>query len=154
MITFNCVFELQFLEENFLTSSFYDSSKSDSDQAKILLTDNPMVTTTTTDEILQEIVNRLVVGLRPERIYLFGSRSHAEADKDSDYDLMIVLPSSNLPRYQRESQTYDLLWGLKTPVDVVVLTREEFQNSSKVKTSLVSTVKTQGKLIYGQHKNT
>ena len=112
-----------------------------------------MVTTSTKDEILQEIVNRFVVGLRPERIYLFGSRSRAEADEDSDFDLMIVLPNSNLSRYQRESQAYDLLWGLTTPVDVVVFTREEFQNASKVKTSLVSTVKTQGKLIYEQHKN-
>ena len=112
-----------------------------------------MATSTTTDEQLQEVINRLVLGLHPERIYLFGSKSRDEADEDSDYDLMIVLPNSNLPRYKRESQTYDLLWGLKTPVDVVVLTREEFQNTSKVKTSLVSTVKTQGKLIYGKHKN-
>ena len=110
-----------------------------------------MVTSTATDEILQEIINRLVLGLCPERIYLFGSRSRKEADEDSDFDLMVVLPNSDLPRYQRESQAYDLLWGLITPVDVIVLTYKEFQNASKLKSSLVSTVKTQGKLIYGQH---
>jgi predicted nucleotidyltransferase len=110
-----------------------------------------MVTTTATDETLQEIINRLVVGLCPERIYLFGSRSREEANEDSDFDLMVVLPDSDLPRYQRESQAYDLLWGLKTPVDVIVLTYQEFQNASKLKSSLVSTVKTHGELIYGQH---
>lgn len=110
-----------------------------------------MVTTTATDEILQDIINRLVLSLRPERIYLFGSRSREEADEDSDFDLMVVLPNSDLPRYQRESQAYDLLWGLKTLVDVIVLTHEEFQNASQLNTSLVSTVKIQGKLIYGQH---
>ena len=110
-----------------------------------------MVTATATDEILQEIINRLVLGLCPERIYLFGSRSRKEADEDSDFDLMVVLPNSDLPRYQRESQAYDLLWGLITPVDVIVLTYKEFQNASKLKSSLVYKVKTQGKLIYGQH---
>jgi predicted nucleotidyltransferase len=151
MITFNCVFELQFLREYFLNSGFHDSVYLDIDQVLTKQTDDLMVTTTTPDEILQEIIDRIVLGLHPEKIYLFGSRSGEEADPESDFDLMVVLSNSDLPRYKRESQTYDLLWGLKTPVDVVVLTLEEFQNASKVKTSLVSTVKTQGKLIYGQH---
>ena len=98
---------------------------------------------------LEEIVERLVRGLEPERIYLFGSLAHGQADEGSDIDLLVVVPSSDLPRHQREAISYDLLWGLTTPVDVIVLTSEEFNRTSRVKTSLAATVQSQGVLIYG-----
>jgi hypothetical protein len=53
-----------------------------------------------------------------------------------------------LPRHQREANSYDLLWGLTTPVDVIVLTKEEFNRTSQVKTSLASTVKANGEVLY------
>ena len=102
-----------------------------------------------TTELLNEIVDRLVEGLRPERIYLFGSLAWGSPEKGSDVDLLVVVPHSNLPRHRREALSYDLLWGLTLPVDVIVLTREEFERANRVKTSLVSTVQAEGKLLYG-----
>ena len=67
----------------------------------------------------------------------------------SDIDLLLVLPDSDLPRHKRESLSYDLLWGLTTPVDVIVLTRAEFQRGCQVKSSLPSRVRAEGKLLYG-----
>ena len=104
---------------------------------------------TVSSEVLQEIVDRLVQGLRSERIYLFGSRVRNRAGEDSDVDLLVVVPDSDLPRHRREAFSYDLLWGLTVPVDVVVLTRAEFQRASRVKTSLVATVQAEGELLYG-----
>ncbi|TEU17553.1 MAG: nucleotidyltransferase domain-containing protein [Anaerolineales bacterium] len=100
-------------------------------------------------ELLQEIVDRLVEGLRPEQIYLFGSWARSEAEEDSDIDLLVVVPDSDLPRHRREALSYDLLWGLTVPVDVIVLTRAEFQRASRVKTSLASTVQAEGEMLYG-----
>ncbi len=100
-------------------------------------------------ELLQEIVDRLVRGLHPERIYLFGSQGRGEAEAGSDVDLLIVVPDSDLPRHRREALSYDLLWGLTVPVDVIVLTRAEFQRACRVKTSLASTVQAEGKVLYG-----
>lgn len=100
-------------------------------------------------ELLQKIVDRLVAGLHPERIYLFGSQAREEAGPDSDIDLLLVVPDSDLPRHRREALSYDLLWGLTAPVDLIVLTQAEFQRSSRVKTSLASTVQTEGKVLYG-----
>ena len=68
--------------------------------------------------------------------------------KDSDFDLLVVVPESNLPRHQREANSNDLLWGLTTPVDLIVLTREEFIRTSQVKTSLASNVKAHGEILY------
>ena len=100
-------------------------------------------------ELLKEIVNRLVQGLRPERVYLFGSQARDQAIEGSDVDLLVVLSDSDLPRHRREALSYDLLWGITTPVDVIVLTRAEFQRASRVKTSLASTVQAEGEVLYG-----
>lgn len=108
-----------------------------------------MATNTNQQELLDEVVNRLVRGLHPERIYLFGSQARRQAGEGSDIDLLVVVPDSDLPRHQREARSYDLLWGLTQPVNVIVLTHEEFQRSSQVKTSLASTVQSQGRLVYG-----
>jgi predicted nucleotidyltransferase len=97
---------------------------------------------------LDVVVTRLVEGLHPDRIYLFGSQANRQANEDSDIDLLVVVPESDLPRHKREAKSYDLLWGLTTPVDVIVLTHEEFSRTSQVKTSLASTVQSKGRVIY------
>ena len=104
---------------------------------------------TITSETLREVIDRLVEGLQPEHIYLFGSQARGEADEGSDTDLLVIVPDSDLPRHQREARSYDLLWGLTTPVDVIVLTHSEFQRSSRVRTSLPAIVQAEGKLLYG-----
>jgi predicted nucleotidyltransferase len=109
-----------------------------------------IVISDTFSPVLNDIVSRLLKGLRPERIYLFGSRASGKANQGSDYDLLVVVPRSNLPRHRREALSYDLLWGLTTPVDVIVLTRAEFKRLAKVKTSLAATAQTNGVLLYSQ----
>ncbi len=77
-------------------------------------------------ELLSEVVDRLAQGLHPEKIYLFGSQARDQAGEGSDIDLLVVVADSDLPRHRREAFSYDLLWGLKIPVDVIVLPRAEF----------------------------
>lgn len=99
---------------------------------------------------LQEVIRRLVINLQPEQIYLFGSYARGlQKPDESDIDLLVIVPDSDLPRHQREARSYDTLWGLTTPVDLVVLTRKEFDRTSRIRTSLASTAQSQGVLIYG-----
>jgi predicted nucleotidyltransferase len=111
-----------------------------------------MVTAKTTLPVLDDIVSRLAKGLRAERIYLFGSQARGDASQDSDYDLLVVVARSDLPRHRREALSYDLLWGLTIPVDVIVLTRAEFNRSARVKTSLAATAEANGILLYDRPK--
>ena len=111
-----------------------------------------MVFTKAFSPVLDEVVSRLAKGMPVERIYLFGSQANDLADQDSDYDLLVVVPRSELPRHRREAFSYDLLWGLTVPVDVIVLTRAEFRHSVKVKTSLAATAQTKGILLYDRSK--
>ena len=107
-----------------------------------------MVITKAFSPLLDDVVSRLIKGMPAERIYLFGSQASGLGDQNSDYDLLVVVPRSDLPRHQREAHSYDLLWGLTIPVDVIVLTRAEFKRSVKVKTSLAATAQTKGILLY------
>lgn len=100
-------------------------------------------------EELDSIIGRLVRGLNPERIYLFGSYAKGtQITGASDIDLLVVVPHSNLPRHQREAKSYDLLWGVSRAVDLIILTEDEFTEAIQVKTSLPRTVQEKGKLIY------
>jgi predicted nucleotidyltransferase len=109
-----------------------------------------MAATNTLPSTIDEVVLRLVKGLQAERIYLFGSQATGLAESGSDYGLLVVVPRSNLPRHQREAISYDLLWGLTIPVDVIVLTRAEFRRLAQVKTSLAATAKAKGIILYGK----
>lgn len=105
------------------------------------------------ENTFQEVLRRLVHGLDPEQIYLFGSQARSEAGELSDVDLLVILSDSELPPRTRETLAYDLLWGITMPVDVIVLTRSEFQRGQHVKTSLPHTVLTKGMLLYDRSQN-
>ena len=100
------------------------------------------------DRILEEMVRRLVAAFNPDHIFLYGSRARGEAGPDSDYDLMLVVPASQVPRYRRDQQAFRALCGLGVPKEVVVLTRAEFEAGRKVICSLPATVLREGKVLY------
>jgi predicted nucleotidyltransferase len=100
------------------------------------------------DPILQEMVRRLGEALHPERIYLFGSRARGEAGPESDYDLLVVVPGSDLPGYRRDQLAGQALRGVGAAKDVLVLTRAEFEARRTVRCSLPATVEREGALIY------
>ncbi|MBI2440705.1 MAG: nucleotidyltransferase domain-containing protein [Lentisphaerae bacterium] len=102
------------------------------------------------ETIIKEAVRRLCQSMATERIYLFGSRARGEADNNSDYDFLVVIHDSPLPRYKRAQQAYKSLWGLRVAKDVLVFTRKEFDEGLAVVSSLPATVAREGKLLYGR----
>lgn len=98
---------------------------------------------------LSESVRRLRGSLPAERIYLFGSRARGEATEESDFDFLVVIRDSPLPRYKREQQAFRALCGIGIAKDVLVFTRREFEKALAVVTSLPATVAREGRLIYG-----
>lgn len=98
--------------------------------------------------ILDEIVTRLVLALKPERVYLFGSRARGDADADSDYDLMVVVPHTTEPGYRLAQTAHALLWDIGTAADILVWSREAFNGRLHLKASLPATVLREGQLLY------
>lgn len=109
---------------------------------------NPDIQLLEGDAVLAEMLRRLVDQFQPERLYLFGSRARGEAMEDSDYDLLMIVSNSPLPRYQREIEAFRALRSVGAAKDVLVFTRDEFQRKQGVASSLPATVLREGRLLY------
>jgi predicted nucleotidyltransferase len=97
---------------------------------------------------LADILDRLVDGYHPERIYLFGSKARGDAGPDSDFDLLVVVPDSAPADRKRSMLAYERLWGTGTATDVLVWTRERFDSRAHLRASLPGTILREGKLLY------
>jgi len=100
------------------------------------------------DDVLGEIVRRLVQAYKPERVYLFGSKARGEGGPDSDYDLMVVVPDEAPPEQRRSRLAYQVLRGTGTAADVLVWTRQAFDARLHLKVSLPYTIVSEGRLLY------
>ena len=102
-----------------------------------------------TANLLTQIVQRLVESLHPEQIILFGSHAYGEPNEDSDIYLLIIVSQSNEPRYRRSRLAYRALRGISVPTDVIIMTQEEVKRNVNVRSSLISRVIHDGKVLYG-----
>ena len=99
--------------------------------------------------LIEEITKRLVQGLHPEKIILFGSHAYGKPTKESDIDLCVVVSDSKEPRYRRARKAYRYLRGLTAPIELIVLTSKEFHQGTIVTTSLINRIIHGGKVLYG-----
>ena len=80
---------------------------------------------------LKEFVQRLKKRFDVEKVILFGSRAKGEALKDSDYDFIVVSKDFKGVFFtDRVSMLYDL-WELKTPLEALCYTPQEFEKKAK-----------------------
>lgn len=78
-------------------------------------------------DLLRPVLERLVALLRPEEVWLFGSRAESRARPSSDYDLLAVMPDGTSEEELDPIRAWSLVRGLGVPVDVVPCTRSEFE---------------------------
>ena len=99
-------------------------------------------------DLLNEIVQRLVNALHPEKIYLFGSHAYGQPNDDSDVDLFIVVSDSDLPPIKRAVEGYRALRGILIPKDIKVVTQSTFEKRSHWLSSIERVVAEKGRLLY------
>jgi uncharacterized protein len=100
-----------------------------------------------TEEALQAIVHRLVTGLHPYKIVLFGSYSYGTPTADSDVDLLVIMDSTARPvdRYLCVSR---LLRPRPFPLDLLVKTPEEIAQALAREDAFVHEITTRGRVLY------
>jgi predicted nucleotidyltransferase len=99
------------------------------------------------DQLISEIVGRIVETAQPEKIILFGSRARGDARPGSDFDVLVIQESSE-PSYRRDAPLYVALADLPVEVDVLVYTPEEVAEWSQVPQAFVTTAAREGKTVY------
>jgi predicted nucleotidyltransferase len=78
-------------------------------------------------EILDDIVQRIVGAVQPTRILLFGSAAQGRMGPDSDVDLLVVMPDG-IHRRRTAQDIYRSLTGLGIAKDIVVATESDVRN--------------------------
>ncbi|MGD9728525.1 MAG: nucleotidyltransferase domain-containing protein [Nitrospiraceae bacterium] len=103
--------------------------------------------TTVPQEILNEIVRRIVQVAQPDRIILFGSAARGQMGPDSDVDLLVV--KSNVPHRRRLAQAiHRNLFGIGVPVDVIVVTPEDIEAFKDKVGTIIGPAMKDGTLLY------
>jgi predicted nucleotidyltransferase len=96
---------------------------------------------------VEEAVNRIVEQFHPAKIILFGSRARGSAKRDSDVDLLVVMDVTGSKR--RQAVEIDLALANRTfPLDLVVVTPEEFEKYRDVACHVVCPAVREGKVVY------
>lgn len=76
--------------------------------------------------ILDELVRRIVKVASPRRIILFGSAARGDMREDSDLDVLVVVPEG-VSRLKTAQELHMNFFGLGVGVDVVVATEKDLE---------------------------
>ena len=105
------------------------------------------------EEKINEIKDKIVREYKPEKIILFGSFAWGEPHEDSDVDLLVVM-ESNKPRIERQREVLGMIYSSDVPIDVLVHTPEELEESINKKGNLfLEDIVRNGKVLYVKPKS-
>ena len=99
-------------------------------------------------KVIDTVTNRLVKAYNPLAIFLFGSYAWGTPTNDSDLDLMIVVDHSDEKSYIRPRKGFKALRGMKIAKDLIVYTKQEFNDRVSELTSLAYKIKSNGIKLY------
>jgi predicted nucleotidyltransferase len=107
---------------------------------------------TISQDMLQEMTQRLVAEFQPEQVILFGSHAWGKPDENSDIDLLVIVPYSDMKPVQRAIRAHRCLRGIPIPMDILVKTQAEVDEYRDVYASLECEILERGKVLYDRSK--
>ena len=101
------------------------------------------------DQILNEIIRRIVETAHPSKIILFGSAEREEMGPNSDLDVLVVMPTGTHRRNTARS-IYRNLIGVGFAVDIVVVTEQDIERYKDNIGMVIKPALEQGRLLYAR----
>ena len=99
------------------------------------------------DDLLQEIIRRIVEVADPDRIILFGSAARGDMGPHSDVDLLVI-KSGDYGQIDLTGQIYMNLFGVGHPVDVILVTPEYVDQYKDKPMLVIYPAMKEGKEVY------
>ncbi len=104
-----------------------------------------------TADMLRNIVQRIVAGIHPQKIILFGSYAYGTPSPDSYLDFLIIMNTKERPA-ERILTVSRFLRPRPFPMDILVRTSEEIATAIELKDSFIQEIITQGKVLYEHYE--
>jgi predicted nucleotidyltransferase len=101
-----------------------------------------------TEAEIQNLVDKIVARIGPERVIVFGSYAKGTATAKSDLDLFVI-KDTHLPMRERGKDISSILTGLLFRVDVHVYTPEEVEEYGNEEYSFINSILKTGRVVYG-----
>lgn len=107
------------------------------------------ICTPITDELLNDIIERIVAAFDPHMVILFGSRARGMPEPDSDIDLLVVTDAlADRSVFERHRAVSDLFPRRRFALDVLVRTSAELKQLLEHGPAFFREIMTQGKVVY------
>jgi len=100
---------------------------------------------------LRPAIQKVVDGLKPEKIILFGSYAYGFPNPHSDVDLLVIL-KTRASLKERSWKVSRLLLPRAFPVDILVKTPRELEKALKSGDFFLKEILTRGKVLYERNK--
>lgn len=103
------------------------------------------------EQTIQEMANRLAnVAHQPASVILFGSYARGDADEASDVDFLVVEESleDKATEYMRLRGALGSLGSLPIGIDLLLLSRHDFERRSQVKGTMPYRARAEGRVLY------
>jgi len=100
---------------------------------------------------IKRLVRQIVEAFHPDKIILFGSRAYGKPRKDSDIDLLVIMPYEGSHAAQAVRILHHL--GVLAPIDLLVRTAEEVRERIEIEDDFMEEIVERGKVMYeADHK--
>ena len=97
-------------------------------------------------QILDDIIRRIVEVAQPEKIILFGSAARGDMNRHSDVDLLIIKEGADALELMGE--IYMNLDGVGAAVDAVVVTPDDVERYKDSHAVIVKPALQEGRVVY------
>jgi len=100
--------------------------------------------------LIEDVLQKIVVGYSPQRVILFGSYAYGQPDENSDVDLLIIKETNKRP-IERWMEVKRLVRDRNRTVSIspLVYTPRELEERLAIKDFFIQEVLEKGKVLYG-----
>ncbi|MBU0769376.1 MAG: nucleotidyltransferase domain-containing protein [Proteobacteria bacterium] len=102
---------------------------------------------TTNNQILDELIRRILQVVQPKRLILFGSAARGEMSSESDLDVLVVMPDG-IHRRRTAQTIYRNLSGLGVTKDILVVTETDVKKHGENTSLALYPALREGKELY------